>query len=138
MKVEEREKIIQELYAEYPFADESSFNEFDIYDKLQQKEQLFIKYKEQYFAEKAALDYLLDLKDQLAGKIYNLLRFEDDRQLIKSEIEKYYIPNDKRMIKLNDLIAKQSVRVEFFDLAANSINNMGWNIKNWLDAQKNL
>ena len=134
----EREKIIKELYEQYPILEETSFTEFNLYERLQQKENLFIKYKELYFSEKAALDYLLELKDQLSGRIYDKLRFEDDRNLTKQEIEKYYIMSDKKMIKLNDLIAKQQVKVEFFDLAANSVNNMGWSIKNYLDAQKAL
>ena len=138
MKAEERDLIVEALKAEYPVEDIVSFNEFDLQDKLQQNAFIFIEYQNLYYKERAHLEYLQTLKDRLIGTLYNKFRFDDPRNLDKKEIEKYYIPNDKKMIELEKLIAKQQVRVEFFEIIAKAIEKLGWNIKNYLDAGRQL
>jgi hypothetical protein len=138
MKAEERTQIIQELHEKYPILEIIKFTEFNIYEKLQENSYQYMLYKDLYYSEKSALDHMLTLKEQMAGKLYDKLRFHDDRNLTKNEIEKYYINNDAKMIQLNKLIEKQQVKVEFFELAAESVAKMGWSMKSYLDAMKTL
>lgn len=138
MKPEERDKIIDELRAEYPVEDLVQFNEFDLQDKLQKNAFIYIQYQDLFYKERAHLEHLFSLKERLVGTLYDKFRFHDERKLDKKEIEKYYIPNDKKMIALEKLIDLQKVRVEFFEVISTAINKMGWDIKNYLEAGKIL
>jgi len=138
MKAEERDQIIKELKEEYPIEDQVSFNEFDLQDKLEKNTFLFFQYQDLYYKERSNLEYLQSLKNRLIGKLYDKFKFDDPRNLDKKEIEKYYIPNDKKFVDIEKLIARQQVRVEFFEIAAKAVDKMGWAIKNYLDAAKQL
>jgi len=50
----------------------------------------------------------------LAGECYDHYRFDEDRGLTKTEIEKYYLPKDKKVKQMKGILRKQKVKVEFF------------------------
>ncbi|MFA5025114.1 MAG: hypothetical protein WC503_01205 [Candidatus Shapirobacteria bacterium] len=138
MKTEEYKKIIEDLKKDYPIEDQIAFNEFDLQNKIEKNAFLFLQYQDLYYKEKSQLDYLSSLKDRLMCKLYDKFKFNDERNLNKQEIEKYYIPNDEKMIEIEKLIAKQKVRVGFFEIAAKALDKQSWSIKNYLDAGKLL
>jgi hypothetical protein len=138
MLPKDREEIIQKLQEEFPIVDLIKFNEFDISEKLQNNAYLYWRYKDLYHQEKSILDNLLEVKERLIGKVYDYYRFESEKSLDKKEIITYYVPRDKRIIKINDLIAHQQVRVDYFEIAAEALNKQGWSMKNYLDCQKIL
>jgi hypothetical protein len=146
MNKEEREQIIGELLEKFPIHDIVSFNEFDIHDKLAKNADLYISYYEHYLSEKQEFARLEELKTRLVGIIYDELRFPTPqstnehahKNLDRKEIIEYYIPRDKRYIKLLDIIEKQRVRVEFFEIAAKAIDKTSWNARNFLESFKLL
>lgn len=138
MRKKLREKIVEDLLKEHPLEEIVSFNEFNLPDKLAENSAMFIKYHELYLAEKQELDHLLTLKLRLTGTIYDEFRFSQEKNLDKKEIERYYIPNNPKIKKLESIIEHQRVRVEFFEIAAKAIDNMRWNMKNFLESDKVL
>jgi hypothetical protein len=136
MKIEERDKILNDLYAEYPLENEIEFNEFNIQEKIRSYGKLFIKYKDILIREKSALEHLLDLKSRLEGKLYDDYKFNNEKILTKQEIEKYYIPKHENIVKIKNLIDRQTIRLEFFDMAVKVIEKLSWNMKNFMEADK--
>lgn len=136
MKQEDRDKIVNELKNEYPIEDQVKFNEFTISDKLQENQELKVKYYELYEREKFLYDELIKKHDILMGQRYDFYRFESDRNLTKAEIEKYYLPKDKKIRQMSELITKQEIRVKFFELCYKAIDGLYWRIKNWIDNEK--
>jgi hypothetical protein len=144
MKKDDRDKIVGELLKEFPIHDLVSFNEFDIKEKLSKNSDIYINYYEHYLSEKQEMAHLEELKIRLIGQIYDELRFPAPnsknpnvhKNLDRKEIVEYYIPRDERYIRLIEIIEKQKVRVEFFEIAAKAIDKMSWNIRNYIAADK--
>ena len=135
---EEKEEQIENLKKEWPIEEDISFNEFNIAEKLQNNAFLFTKYQDQLNREKAIMEKLLEIKEKIIGDVYNYYRFEDDRQLQKPEIEKYYLPRDKKILKINAIIRKQQVNVDYFTLCCKALDKVGWNMKNFLEAHRSF
>lgn len=135
---EEKEEQLEKLKKEWPIEEDISFNEFNITEKLQNNAFLFAKYQDQLNREKAVMDKLLELKEKIIGDVYNYYRFEDDRQLQKPEIEKYYLPRDKKIIRINAIIRKQQTNVDYFTLCCKALDKVGWNMKNFLEAHRSF
>jgi hypothetical protein len=144
MKKSERDEIVAELLKQFPIYDLVSFNEFDVQDKCAKNSDLYVQYYELYLSEKQELAHLEELKIRLVGQIYDELRFPEPnsknpnacKNLDKKEIIEYYIPRDERYIRLLEIIEKQRVRVEFFEVCAKAIDKMSWNIKDFKDFLK--
>lgn len=136
MKESERNKIYEQLEEDYPIEDVVSYNEFNVQDKLQKHAYILIEYNRLYNVENAKLEDLYDKLEVLTCKQYDHYRFEHDRELTKVEIEKYYLPQDKKIRQLKRLIEKQKVRVEFFETALKGVEKMGWNMKTFCDNMK--
>jgi len=144
MDRKERDEIVSKLLEMYPISEEVSFNELNIQDKLMANAERFHFYYDLWLAEKAELAELEEKKTRLEGLIYDELRFPTpysknphaNKNLDRKEILEYYMPRDPRYVRLLSIIAKQKVRVEFFELAARSMDKQGWNMKNYLDNEK--
>lgn len=132
----ERNKIYDQLEEEYPVEDVVSYNEYNVQDKLQEHAYILMEYNKLYNIENSKLENLYDKLEVLTGKQYDHYRFEYDRELTKVEIEKYYLPQDKKIRQLKRLIEKQKVRVEFFETALKGLRSMGWNMKTFCDNMK--
>jgi len=129
MNEAERKEIIDSLLKEHNIYDIVSFNEINVQDKLLENSYMKIRYNDLYQAEKMVLDQLNDKMETLVGTIYDELRFNQDKELTKQEIEKYYIPRDPKVKKMKEIIARQMVRVEFFDNCVKGLSSMGWNMR---------
>jgi hypothetical protein len=144
MKRENRDKIVKDLLEEFPILTEVSFNELNIHDKLMENAERYHFYYDQWLAEKAELAELEAKRERLEGLIYDELRFPTPestnphacKNLASKEIVQYYIPRDVRYVKLMQIIERQKVRVEFFELAAQTLNKLGWNMRNFIDNEK--
>jgi hypothetical protein len=133
---EERNEIIEQLKEQYPILEQVKFNEFNINDKLQSNTELKFYYQELYEQEKFIYEKLLEKLDIIKAQRFDFYKFEYDRVLTKTEIEQYYFPADKKIRKMNDIIKKQEIRVNFFSLCVKSIDKLYWNIKTYLDNEK--
>ena len=136
MNVEERDKLIENLKEEYPIEEQVKFNQFCVSDKLQDNMKLKIKYQELYDHENYIHHKLKDKLDILICNRYDYYRFESDRNLTKTEIENYYLPADKKIRKVKNIIEKQEIRVKFFDICLKAINELYWRIKAYIDNEK--
>jgi hypothetical protein len=65
----------------------------------------------------------------LIGQRYDFYRFEYDKELQKPEIEKYYIPKDKMVVQMKNIMMKQKIRVDFFKVCVNGLKSSQWNMK---------
>jgi hypothetical protein len=136
MNREDRDKIVEELREKYPIEKEVSFNEFNISEKLQENMTLKIKYQELYDKENFLYKELQNKYDILVGQRYDFYKFESDRNLTKTEIEQYYLPKDKKIRQLKEILKKQEIKVKFFEICMRSIDNLYWRIKAYLDNEK--
>lgn len=134
--METYDEVIKSLYDEHPIDQLVSFSELDIHTKLSEHSQLLTLYTEHLNKERAKLEHIGSLRDSVIGKRYDYYRFNYDKELKPSEIEKYYLPMDEHVRKANSLYTKQSWRVDFFNMCVKSIDKMGWNMKNFLEALK--
>ena len=133
---ERREKILEELYEEYAIDELVRFSELDIGDKLQENSFWVVKFRDELAQAQHEYDYLVTLFDKLMGQRYNHYRFEDDRELDKSEIKNFYLPKDTKIIKMKLIMARQKVKVDFFKACVAGMEKQQWNMKNFLETLK--
>jgi len=128
--------VIKELMAEHPIIEMVKFSDLNLSEKLSDNPWLMVKYKEFHIKENAILVELQDKYDMLVGKQYDYYRFELDKELTKPEIEKYYLPKDKKIIQMKQILRKQELRVKFFEMCYKGLEQQGWRIKSWIDVQR--
>ncbi len=136
MKQEDVEALLTKLQEEWPVENLVSFSELDMSQKLQDWPYQIIRFGEKLLKERIRLRELEDMKTRRAGKVYDELKFDNDKLLTKQEIEQYYLPQDEKMIKVNAAIEKQSVIVNYFEMATKVLEKMQWNVKLYMDDRK--
>ena len=129
----ELEKIFDKLKEEHPIDDLVKFNELTISDEIQKNDGLIVKYRDLYHKALSEMDRLMDLSEKLAGKRYEHYRFNKEEAWTKSEIEKYCLPSDEKMVLMKNIIRKQEIRVRFFEMAFKSFEGRKWSMKMFLE-----
>jgi len=124
------------LAEEYKLEELVKFSEFDIQEKLMENSWQITRFTELYEKENDKLNQILAVKDKIVGTRYDHYRFNADKELRQSEIEKYYLPKDETIIKVNDIIRKQQYRVNFFSMCIKALEKLQWNMKNFLDVSR--
>jgi hypothetical protein len=132
----EMEKVWLELAEQYKIDELVKFSEFNIQDKLAENSWQVTKFTELYEKETDKLNQIIALKDKVLGERYDHYRFNFDKELKQSEIEKYYLPKDEKIIKLNNIIRKQTYRVSFFQMCVKALDKLQWNMKTFFDVSK--
>jgi len=133
---QERDEVWKSLYELYPIDQQVRFNEFDVTQKLSMLPFLKVQYDDLFYKEKARYDRMLEAVEKIQGIRYDHYRFNYDRELTKYEIEKFYLPKDPTLLEAKKKLRKQQWRVDFFKLCSDSISNMGWQIKAFLESTK--
>jgi hypothetical protein len=82
----------------------------------------------------AEYEHMEILYDKLAGERYDWYRFESERELDKTEIKNYYLPKDKKIIKMKNIMARQKVKVDFYKMCLQGMEQQGWRMKSYLDS----
>jgi len=119
-------KIFEDLKREYPIDEQVKFNNLNIQEELQNNTHMMIFYKELEMKEQSIYDELEDKYNKLVRKIYDYYRFEIDKQLQKTEIEKYYLPGDPKIIKMKEILRKQQLRINFFKMCSSAFEKRQW------------
>lgn len=119
-----RKQIKEKLESEYPIADEVSFNDFNIEDKLKQQLQLELKYYDLWINSKYVYNKIEDILIDKQCELYDFYRFEFERNLSKTEIELYYLPKHKDIKIIKNKMELQDVKVHFFDICYRSVKQM--------------
>lgn len=130
----QRDEVIAELMEEHPLDEMTQFSEIDIQDKLQNNAFLIQKYTEFLYKEKDVYSSLEALKEKLVGIRYDYYRFNYPKELRPTEIERYYLLKDEKIMAMNKILRRQQWRVEFFEIAVKSLTSMGWNMKSYLQS----
>jgi len=125
--------VWMELKEQFPIDEIVKFSEFNISEKLMENTWQLTKFTELYQKEAEELNRIMALKDKIIGMRYDFYRFNYDKELRQSEIEKYYLPKDEKIIKINKIIRQQQWRVEFFSMCVKAIDKVQWNMKNFND-----
>jgi hypothetical protein len=125
----EREIIQEKLMEEHPILEMVSFNELDLQEKLKDNTFLTLKYQDLYNMERMLYEEMEEKMEALMGKRYDHFRFEQDKALTKTEIEKYYLPKDPYIKKMRQLMRNQMIRVEFFEMCFKGLKDVKWNMK---------
>ncbi len=128
--------IFERLHEEHPIDEMATFSEIDIAEKLRRNEMMIIKYKEMYIKELQKYEELEDKMDTLKGIRYKHYKFEDDHEWQKKEIEEYCLPSDPAIIRMKRILAKQQVRVRFFQMCYQAFEKLGWSMKVFTDREK--
>jgi len=132
----EEEKIVEALLIEHPIHELVRFSELDITQKLEENSFMIVKYKELYYKELALLEDLETKYEKLVGIRYKYYRFEDNESWTKPEIEKYCIPSDSKVLQMKGILARQKIKVRFFETAFKAFENQGWRLKTFVDAMR--
>jgi hypothetical protein len=127
------EDIIEELRQSFHIEDEVQFNEFNLMEKLQMNGSLLLKYKNLYNEAKIRLDNMMNVRDRIVGSRYDFYKFESDKNLSKTEIEKYYLPKDEKILESDKLMKAQEIRVMFFEMCVKVLEKTSYNMKTFSD-----
>jgi len=122
----DKDKIIEELKKEHPIEEQIKFDNLNIQEELQKNTFMMYHYKELEMKEQAIYDDLEDKYNKLLRERYNYYRFEISEQLQKTEIEKYYLPGDPKVVKMKEILRKQKIRVDFFKICASAFEKRQW------------
>ena len=123
---DDEQKVLEELKMEHNIEEMMKFNNLNVQENLQDNTFLQVKYEELCIMERSKLDELQDKVDALIGERYHYYKFNNDEVLTKPEIEKYYLPKDKRIMAAKKLLRLQKIRVDFFDTCAKAFNKRQW------------
>ena len=127
--------IIVEIMNENPdLYDELEYNEYNIKDKLEKNAFLYQQWRILAMQEKHKLKRIEILRDEYIGKLYDELKHGDIKRS-KVEIERYYIPSDKKAIQFEKLYMRQQIRVETYEAITSAFDKQGYNMSTYV---KNL
>lgn len=134
---DEYEEIVNDLEARYSIRNQiEGLNEINAQDKLSNLDFKILEYKEMANKEEYILNELNDKMEQLIGMRYDHYRFSFDKNLTKQEIEKYYLPKDKKIILMKNIIKKQEIRYNWFKVCSQVLDKQQWTIKNFIDSTR--
>jgi hypothetical protein len=128
-----REEILADLYAEFPIDEMVRFTELDLQEKLQENPFWIVKFRDLFNKANAEYIYLETLYEKCVGDRYDYYRFESERELDKFEIKNYYIPRDKKVIQMKNILARQKVKVDFYKTCLQGMEQQGWRMKSFID-----
>jgi hypothetical protein len=128
-----REEILEDLYAEFPIDKMVKFSELDLQEKLQENPFWIVKFRDLYNKAQAEYEYLELLYDKCVGERYDYYRFESERELDKYEIKNYYLSKDKKVIQMKNIMARQKVKVDFYKMCLQGMEQLGWRLKTYVD-----
>lgn len=133
---EKREEILQELYRLYPIDELVKFDEFSISEKLQNNSYWIVKFRDELLKALSEYEQMEEMLETLIGQRYDFYRFDYDKELDRTEIKNFYIPKDKKIIKMKRILARQKVKVDFFKYCVSGMEKQQWNMKSFLENMK--
>ena len=129
------DEIIKEIMLEYPdIHDALHFDEYNVKEKLEKNQYLYQQYRLLALKESHNLKRIEILMDEYIGQLYDSLKF-GDKTLSKTEIEKYYINKDEKVVKFKKMYMRQAIRVETFEAIVKAFDKQTYNMQTYV---KNL
>lgn len=137
MKKEENE-ILDKLLKEHPIEEEVKFSDLDLSEKQRDNAFMVVKYRDLLIRETIESQRLETLMEKLIGERYKYYRFDDQKEWVKIEIEKYCIPSDKKIIRMKRILRRQDIRVKFFEMCVKAMESQGWRMKGFIDSMRGV
>lgn len=126
--------ILAELQKEYDIFDMLSYNEYNAMEKIERNAYYTEQFRLLWTTEKAKLWELNREYESKRGELYHYYRFESDLKLNKTEVEKYYLPQNEELNELRRKIEEQQVRCEFFEALHDAFKTQGWQLKQYIQS----
>lgn len=124
-----KDKILDELYKEYRVQELLEFNEHNLLDKIKDNPFISEQFRLLYLKEAQILKRIESIYEKELGIKYDHYKYECEKTLTKTEIEKYYLPKEESLNNLKVLIYKQQLRAEFFESVWKSLDKQSWMLK---------
>lgn len=123
---------IEKLKKKYNIVKEISFDEFNLKEKIKEQLQLEIKYYDLLKIFEFELEELEESLIELECDLFDKFKFENEKVLTKTEIEKFYIPKNEKVKEIKKEIRKKKKIVNFFTICYTASKNLKWNINSYL------
>jgi len=132
----QEDQILKELQLEYDVYELLTIDEFKIKEQIEKNPFYMEQFRLLYLKEKGKLLRIEIMRDEYIGKLYDDLRFHNDKSITKTEIERYYIPKDEKVVKLKKLHMKTQIRMEFFEAVYEAFKTQSWLLKQHIEVNK--
>lgn len=132
----QEDKILKELQLEFDVFPLLTINEFLLKEQIEKNPFYQEQFRLLFLKEKGKLMRIEVMRDEYIGQLYDDLKYRSDLSLTKTEIEKYYIPKDSKVIKLKKLHLKIQIRMEFFEAIWDAFKTQSWLIKQYIEVNK--
>lgn len=123
--------ILSKLVNEYDIYPLLEFNELNIKEKIQNNAYYAEQFQMLRIKELQRLKILENMLDRRMAEVYNKYK-EENVKLSKVEIEKYYIPLDKKVQEIQEAIFKQELIFGFFDACYEAFKRQGWSMNQFI------
>ena len=127
-----KDEILNKLLDEFPVEDMLNYNEFDVMEKLPMNPYYTEQFRLLYLSHLGKLERVEMMLEEKLAELYTELK-NGEVALTKVEIEKYYIPKDDKVMSLRRTIAKQKIRVGFFEAVYKAFDKQGWQMKQFIN-----
>jgi len=121
--------ILKSLYDDYKVEDLLTYNEYNLSDKIANNTFISEQFRLLYLKEKQNYNRVEILYEDLLGRKYDHYKYNSEKTLTKTEIEKYYIPKDEKIKDLKNLLHKQELRMNFFESVWKALDKQAWLMK---------
>jgi len=125
----EQNDILRSLYEEYKVQDLLKYNEYNLSNKISDNPFISEQFRLLYLKEAQNYKRVEMLYDELVGKKYDHYKYENEKTLTKTEIEKYYLPKDEKIKEMKNLLYKQELRMDFFESVWKALDKQAWLMK---------
>jgi hypothetical protein len=126
------DQILEDLYKEHDIENLLNFCETDIQSKLAINSAKIYHYTELYQKSLYTYNTMCEIRDRLTSKLYIKYKNHHESILTKAEIEKYYLPIDPEIMKMNERIKKQKAYVDFYENVKKALEKQGWSMQTYL------
>jgi hypothetical protein len=128
----EYDNVIKELSERWDIENLLKFSELNIQEKLENNASQIWHFTELYHKEKNDYDKIVEFKDTLICNRYIFYKNNMPEALKQGEIEKYYLPKDPQILKMNEMVRKQMWKVNFYDGLRKALEKMQWTMQTYI------
>jgi hypothetical protein len=132
--IEEDEICLEVMRQHLDLWDHLQWDEFNLKERLEKNPYHYQQYRMLWLAQKHKLRKVEILMDEYIGNLYDTLKYAGDKTLSKVEIEKYYLPKEKKVIKFKRAYMRQSIRTEIYEHISISFKNQGFEMNSYVKA----
>jgi len=133
----DEDEICREVMLEHlSLWEDLDWNEYNLKEKLEKNPYHYQQFRMLWLGQKNKLRKIEMMRDEYVGNLYDKLKYEGDKTLTKTEIEKYYLPKDPQVMKFNRLCLRQEIRTGVYEEIANTFKMQGFAMGNYVKAMQ--